>query len=159
MTECGTSLLNGMSDRTLINFKITDNMVLGYNIAFKANGKTFCGRTQDDLTIAANVKESLTKDDQGETQVVVSGHDITFSCSGIIVVGDSTATKLDRDAIIALALLKDAAAVVPIVYSVAGGATYGGNAIITNYTESSNSEDNATYTIDFRVTGGLTLQS
>lgn len=134
-------------------------MVIGYNIAFKANGKTFCGRTQDDLTIAATVKESITKDDQGEQQVVVVGHDVTFSCSGIIVVGETEATKLNRDEIIALSLLKGANAVVPIVYTVEGGATYKGNAIITNYTESSNSEDNATYGIDFRVTGGLTLQA
>lgn len=134
-------------------------MVIGYNIAFKANGKTFCGRTQDDLTIAATVKESITKDDQGEQQVVVVGHDVTFSCSGIIVVGETEATKLNRDEIIALSLLKGANAVVPIVYTVEGGTTYEGNAIITNYTESSNSEDNATYGIDFRVTGGLSLQA
>ena len=134
-------------------------MVLGYNIAFKANGKTFCGRTQDDLTIAANVKESITKDDQGEKQVVVSGHDVTFSCSGIVVVGDSQATKLDRDDLVGLALLKSSSAVIPIVYSVSGGTSYHGNAIITNYTESSNSEDNATYTIDFRITGAFTSGS
>ena len=135
------------------------NTVLGYNIAFKANGKTFCGRTQDDLTIAANVKESITKDDQGEKQVVVSGHDVTFSCSGLIVVGDTQATKLDRDDLIALALAKSTSAVVPVVYSCTSGNSYHGNAIITNYTESSNSEDNATYTIDFRITGAFTSGS
>ena len=33
---------------------------------------------------------------------------------------------------------------------------YGGNCVITNYAESSNSSDDATYTIDFRVTGNMT---
>ena len=56
----------------------------GYNIAFKLGGKTIEGRTQDDLTVAARTKESLTKDDQGNAQVVVSGHDITFRASGLI---------------------------------------------------------------------------
>lgn len=135
------------------------SMVLGYNIAFKANGKTFCGRTQDDLTIAARVKESLTKDDAGEQQVTVTGHDITFSCQGIVVVGDSITTKMDRDDIVTLALAKSSSAVIPFVYAVSGGTSYHGNAIITNYTESSNSEDNATYTVDLRVTGALTSGS
>ena len=48
-------------------------MVEGYNIALAVDGKTLCGRTQDDLTIAAKVKESITKDDQGETQRQVTG--------------------------------------------------------------------------------------
>ena len=36
-------------------------MVNGYNISLKIGGKTIVGRTQDDLTIAATVKESLDK--------------------------------------------------------------------------------------------------
>ena len=52
--------------------------VAGYNIAFKIGGSTLAGRTQDDLTIAARTKESITKDDQGATQSSINGHDITF---------------------------------------------------------------------------------
>ena len=59
----------------------------GYNIAFKLSvgntEKTIAGRTQDDLTIAARTKESLTKDDQGNARVSVTGHDVTFRASNI----------------------------------------------------------------------------
>jgi hypothetical protein len=36
---------------------------------------------------------------------------------------------------------------------------YQGNCVITNYTESSNASDDATWTADFRVTGAMTAIS
>lgn len=136
-------------------------MIEGYNIAFQVNSKTMLGRTQDDLSITANTKESLTKDDAGEKRVVVTGHEVTFSCSGLIDFNASTssATKLDRDDIIALSLVKGSSAPVPVVYSCQGGDTYTGNAIITDYGESSNAEDEATYSISFKISGAFTKQS
>lgn len=131
-------------------------MVEGYNIALAVDNKTLCGRTQDDLTIAAKVKESITKDDNGETQRRVTGHDVSFSVSGLVVVGNNEATKLDRDDVIALALAKGSSAEVPVVYSCSGGDSYAGTAIITNYNESSNSEDDATYGLDLQISGGFT---
>ena len=128
----------------------------GYNIAFKIGGKTFAGRTQDDLTIAARTKESLTKDDAGSAQVSVSGHDITFRATGIVELGSDTSAKMFRNTMIATALLTGSGAVLAFKYMPTGGQAYGGNCIITNYTESSNSSDDATYTVDFRVTGNMT---
>ena len=128
----------------------------GYNIAFKIGGKTFAGRTQDDLTIAARTKESLTKDDAGSAQVSVSGHDITFRATGIVELGSDTSAKMFRNTMIATALLTGSGAVLAFKYMPTGGQAYGGNCIITNYTESSNSSDDATYTVDFRVTGAMT---
>jgi len=128
----------------------------GYNIAFKIGGKTFAGRTQDDLTIAARTKESLTKDDAGATQVSVSGHDITFRATGIVEIGSDTGSKMFRNTMISTALKTGSQAVLAFKYMPTGGQAYGGNCIITNYSESSNSSDDATYTIDFRVTGEMT---
>ena len=76
----------------------------GYNIAFKIGGKTIAGRTQDDLTIAARTKESLTKDDQGAAQVAVTGHDITFRATGLVELGSDTSAKSFRNTMIANAL-------------------------------------------------------
>lgn len=132
-------------------------MVEGYNIALTVGGKTLCGRTQDDLTIAAKVKESITKDDEGETQRRVTGHDVSFSVSGLIEVGNTVATKMDRDDVMALALAKGSGAEVTVVYSCGGGDSYTGTAIITNYTESSNSEDDATYGLDLQISGDFTI--
>ena len=129
--------------------------VPGYNIAFKIGNKTFAGRTQDDLTIAAKTKESLTKDDSGSTQVSITGHDVTFRATGLIDVTGG-ANILDRDDIIVDVLKTGSAAVLAFTYTTTSGKTLSGNCVITNYSESSNSSDDATYTVDFRVTGAVT---
>lgn len=129
--------------------------VPGYNIAFKIGNKTLAGRTQDDLTIAAKTKESLTKDDSGSTQVSITGHDVTFRATGLIDVTGG-ANILDRDDIIVDVLKTGSAAVLAFTYTTTSGKTLSGNCVITNYSESSNSSDDATYTVDFRVTGAVT---
>lgn len=131
------------------------SQVLGYNIAFKIGSKTFCGRTQDDLTVAARIIESLTKDDSGETQVSVNGHDVTFSATGLVEVGNSEANKMDRDDLLEQALKTASAAEVNFVYTATGGDTYSGKAIITQYRETSNASDVATWQADFRVSGTM----
>lgn len=125
----------------------------GYNITFKIGTKTIVGRTQDDLTIAATVKESLTKDDAGQKNFSVTGHEVTFKVSALLEVTGSGTAKLDRDDVIEQTLKTGSAAVIAIHYLATGGDTYGGNAIITNYSESSNASDDATMSIDFKVTG------
>lgn len=128
--------------------------VAGYNIAFKIGTKTLAGRTQDDLTIAARTKESLTKDDSGNAQVSITGHDITFRATGLV---DTTSTtQINRDDLIADALLTGSSAVLAFTYTAPSGTSISGNCVITNYSESSNSSDDATYTVDFRVTGSVT---
>ena len=99
----------------------------GYNIAFKIGNKTLAGRTQDDLTIAARTKESLTKDDQGATQVAVIGHDITFRATGLVELGSDTSSKSFRNTIIANALKTGSQAVLAFKYMPTGGQAYGGN--------------------------------
>lgn len=130
--------------------------VPGYNIAFKIGNKTLAGRTQDDLTIAAKTKESLTKDDGGSTQVSITGHDVTFRATGLIDVTSGSSSILDRDDIIVDVLKTGAQAILAFTYTTASGKTLSGNCVITNYSESSNSSDDATYTVDFRVTGAVT---
>ena len=135
--------------------------VAGYNIAFKidylASGDvdaslTLAGRTQDDLTIAARTREYVTKDDQGATQASITGHDITFRATGLIdVTGDGS--NMTRDGIIELMLAADS---FDFFYVVSDGVTYTGTCIMTNYSESSNSTDDATFTADFRVIGTMT---
>lgn len=128
--------------------------VAGYNIAFKIGTKTLAGRTQDDLTIAARTKESLTKDDSGNAQVSITGHDITFRATGLV---DTTSTtQVNRDDLLADALLTGNSAVLAFTYTAPSGTSISGNCVITNYSESSNSSDDATYTVDFRVTGSVT---
>lgn len=125
----------------------------GYNIALKVNGKTLAGRTQDDLNIAAKTKDSLTKDDKGNANETVTGHDVTLKAAGLM---DNTAgetTMLTRDEVIALSLLTGDDAKVAVKYGADGGKIYGGNAIITGYSESTNAQGEATYGLDLKISG------
>lgn len=134
-------------------------MIAGYNIALTMGGKTLLGRTQDDLSISAIVKESITKDDAGVRQRAVTGHDVSFRVSALLEIGvGSAVNKMDRDDVIALALATGSAAIVAISYTCAGGDTYGGNAVITGYSESSSAdpETDTTVSLDLQVTGPFT---
>ena len=130
-------------------------MVEGYNISLQINNKTILGRTQDDLSISAVVKQSITKDDEGVMQRSVVRHDVTFSVSALLSLNGEDTTQLDRDDVIALALATGSSAIIPVKYLCAGGDTYGGNAIITGYSESSGADPDAdtTLSLDLQITG------
>ena len=129
--------------------------VAGYNIAFKVDDSTLAGRIQDDLTIAARITERLTKDDQGDAQVAVNGQDITFRCTGLVVVSaEELEDMAHRDNMIQMILNSSS---IPFTYSMQGGRTLSGNVVAVNYGESSNASDDATWTMDFRVVGTPTL--
>lgn len=135
-------------------------MVEGYNLAFKLNNKTMAGRTQDDLSITPTTKESITKDDQGNKRSIVIGHDITFAAQGMVEVSaGGVATKLTRDELIGIALKKGSDAEFPFIYTCEGGDSYSGVCVCTGYTESSNSEDTASWTMNFKVSGDMTQSS
>lgn len=128
-------------------------MIEGYNIAFKLDaGLTMAGRTQDDLTIAARTLERLTKDDEGAAQVAVVGQDVTFRCSGLI---DVDGNLIDRETLMESAVTAEGDdAIWDFAYqALQGDKQITGTAVITNYSESSNAEGDATYTVDFRVVG------
>jgi len=133
-------------------------MIEGYNIAFKLGDNTIAGRTQDDFTVSAKVKESLTKDDQGTTQVSVTGQDVTFRATGYIDQG-TTSGRTYRDTMLANALKTGSEAVLTFKYMGTGLTGYTGSCIITSYSESSNASDEATWTADFRVSGAMTVIS
>ena len=125
----------------------------GFNIALKVTGKTLAGRTQDDLNITAKTKNSLTKDDEGNANETVTGHDVTFKASGLMDNTTEEPTKLTRDEVIAMSLLTGDAAKVPVRYGMDGGKIYGGNAMITGYTESTNAQGEATFGLDLKISG------
>lgn len=135
----------------------------GYNIALQINSKTVLGRTQEDLTISAIIKESITKDDEGETQKEVVGHDVAFKVAALAALnsGSNSQTTLSRDEVIDQALKTGDAAKVPVKYLGDAGASYTGTAIITNCTESSNAEatSDVNLSIDLQLVGKLTKVS
>lgn len=129
----------------------------GYNVALQVDGKTLAGRTQDDLSISAVTKESITKDDKGNGNQTVTGHNVTFRAAGLMDNTTGEATKLTRDEVIAMSLLTGEDAVIPVRYGAEGGKIYAGNAIITGYTESTNAQGEATYGLDLAISGEFKL--
>lgn len=125
----------------------------GYNVALQVDGKTLAGRTQDDLSIAAVTKDSLTKDDKGNSNQKVTGHTVTFRAAGLMDNTTGEATRLTRDEVIAMSLLTGDNAIIPVRYGAEGGKIYGGNAIITGYSESTNAQGEATYGLDLSISG------
>lgn len=127
----------------------------GYNIAFKIDGRTIAGRTQDDMNIAAIIKESLTKDDKGNSRKKVTGHNVTFRAAGLMDNSNTggEVTPLTRDEIIEMSLKTGDEAIVPVRYGAEGGVIYGGNAIISGYSESTNAQGDATIGLDFQISG------
>ena len=125
----------------------------GFNVAIKVDNKTFAGRTQDDLNISAVTKESLTKDDKGNAQQKVTGHNVTFKVLGLMDNSTEEPTRLTRDEVIEMSLRTGDDAIIPVRYGEDGGKIYGGNAIITGYTESTNAKGEATYGLDLAISG------
>ena len=126
---------------------------LCYNIRLQIGGKTLIGVTQDDLSISAVTKESITKDNEGVKQKKITGHDITFKVAGICdMVGGST-TVLDNDDLISMAYATGDSAKVDINYLRSDGAEYEGVAVITGYSESApaDPDSDATYSLDLKV--------
>ena len=134
---------------------------MGYNIALKlgSSNKTLIGRTQEDRTVTPTVKESITKDDAGQKRSSVTGHEVTFKVSGLMVFDSATTgtTQLDSDELLEHSLKTGSEAEIDAqYYRSASGEAYSGKVIMTGYSESSNSEDEATYSADFKVTGAFT---
>lgn len=135
---------------------MANTTVFGYNVLLKIGTKTIVGTTSNSLDINKKIKESITKDDQGQTRAKAVGNEISLSVENLATIVDvaDAATKLGRDEIIALALANDP---VTITYSMAGADAYTGSALITSYSEKSGAEDEATVSLNLRVIGAFTI--
>lgn len=121
----------------------------GFNVYLTTSNKTFVGVTSDELSVEPNTKESISKDDAGVKTKKVTSHVYNFTVNGLFDVTDSTSSRLNNDAIFALAMAKTP---VSIVYNRGNGANYSGTGIITGYTESTpaDPDEDSTYSLQIR---------
>ena len=133
--------------------------VPGYNIALKLGTKICIARTQEDLSVTPNIKESITKEDNGSKQFSIVSQEVTFKVTGLMEFDGTATSKLDSDALMEQSLKTGSAAEIAAVYDRGSGDKYAGTVIMTGYSESTNSEDDGTYTADFKVTGAFTKQT
>lgn len=130
---------------------------LGFNFFFQLDGKNVGGETQSDLSISATEKSSLTKADMGNAQTEVSGHEVTANISGVSVVNEDGSTEvLDADILMEQSLKVGAESVIPFVYTRGEAKAYKGNCVITSYSESTNAEGEATWSLSIKVSGAMT---
>lgn len=130
--------------------------VLGYNIILKADGKKFAGTTSNSFSISPETKDSITKDDEGVKRKVVTGYTWECGVEGLVMIKNTgETTLLDRNDIMGLV---KAGTVVEVVYGpiASGSKVQTGDAIITAFSESSDSENEGTYSITLGGTGELT---
>lgn len=134
--------------------------VIGYNFYLQVGGKKFIGVTQDDMTISAIFKESITKDDAGSKSRSVTGHDVTFKVTGIMKFAESSqaTSHVDVDDIMDLVMATGSSAVYTFVYTRSTGDSYTGSCVITGYSESTpaDGESDSTYTVDIATSGAMT---
>ena len=130
---------------------------LGFNFFMKLQDKTIGGETQSDLSISATEKSSLTKADKGNAQTEVSGHEITINVNGSMVVNSDGSTEvMDADLLMEQSLKTGEDSIIPFVYTRGEARPYKGNAVMTSYSESTNAEGEATFSISLKVSGEMT---
>lgn len=140
---------------------MAQTQMAGYNVRLKIGTKDIVGVTSDEMTITANVKESITKDNNGVKQKAVTGHDWSFKVSALMILDDAaTPTTLDRDAVLALVVATGSGAVLAATYGASTGDTYAGNVVITGYSESTSAdpETDASFTLDLQSAGAWAKQ-
>lgn len=133
--------------------------VLGYNILVKAADKKFAGTTSNTFGITPEMKDSITKDDAGVKRSVFTGYTWEAQVEGLIMlktVGETTI--YDRNDIIDLV---KAGTIVEVTYGPAtvGSKVQTGNAIISAFSESTDSENEGTFSITLKGTGPLTTET
>lgn len=132
----------------------------GYNILFKQGEKLFAGTTSNTFTLTPKVKESLTKEDEGTTNKVVTGYDTEFTVDGVMELNEEgqEENRLDREDIIALV---KAGVPLDFVYGnpAAGSKVQKGKMIVTSYSETTNAEGEATYSLSCSGVSKLTEET
>lgn len=126
--------------------------ILGFNLVMKVQEKILAGTTSNSFSITPVVKESKTKEDKGHTSAVVTGYGCEFSVDGVVEVNETEqgTARLDRNDIIKMVKAGEA---IPFAYGEhkSGNTLQKGKAICTKYDEKSDSDNEATYSMSFKV--------
>lgn len=133
---------------------------IGYNTLLKAKTtaqgalKEFVGVTSDNFQRQANVKESITKADQGAKRKKATTIDDNWTVSGICGVDG---TRISRFEIMQLV-----GQVIAVEYTISddnGGGTVACNALVTGYSEDTPADPDTdpTYTLNLSKDGEITF--
>ena len=121
--------------------------ILSYNITLKIGERVFAATTSNSFDITPNVKESQTKDDEGTKNKTVSGYEYSFGIDAVVELTEEgeKATRIGRDEAVEMTLLGE-----PVDF------VYKGKAIISAFSEKSDSENEATISLTLQGVSKLT---
>lgn len=135
----------------------------GYDIIFQAEvggqKKLFAGTKSNSFNINPKVKESITKEDKGTSNKKITGYDTEFTVEGVMEINetDEKTKRLDRIDLIDLVTAGD-----PLDYAYGnpapGNTIYKGKMVITSYSESTDAEGEATYSLNCAGISKLTKE-
>lgn len=135
----------------------------GYDIIFSAEvggqKKLFAGTKSNSFSINPKVKESITKEDKGTSNKKITGYDTEFGIEGVIEINEEAekTKRLDRNDIIDLVMTGD-----PLDFAYGdpapGNTIYKGRMVITAYSESTDAEGEATYSLNCAGISKLTKE-
>ena len=114
----------------------------GYDIIFQAvigeQKKLFAGTKSNNFNLNPKVKESITKEDKGTSNKKITGYDTEFTVDGVMEINEAEekTKRLDRNDVIDLVMAGDP---IEFVY---------GKMVITGYSESTDAEGEATYSLN-----------
>lgn len=135
--------------------------VLGHNIYLKYNDgttdKIFAGTTGNSFDLQVNTLEALTKQDAGNPRVIGAKTSGTISIDGLVTLNDTgdAATQVDKNDIIDLVQAKTA---IDFVYGgdQSGDIVRKGKILLTSYSEKTDAENLATYSVSGTISGAIT---
>jgi len=138
-------------------------VLLGYNIGIRIidgeDVKIVVGTTSNNFSISPELKERITKDDKGFKRSTKTGNAYEFTVEALSQIKDTGETEImDRDDIIDLALAIGEDAEFEFYYGpiAPGSKVRKGKAIISNFSEASDSENDATMSISCTGVTALT---
>ena len=95
------------------------------------------------------MKESITKEDKGTSNKKITGYDTEFTVDGVMEINEAEekTKRLDRNDVIDLVMAGDP---IEFVYGnpAPGNTAYKGKMVITGYSESTDAEGEATYSLN-----------
>lgn len=135
----------------------------GYDIIFQAEvggqKKLFAGTKSNNFSLNPKVKESITKEDRGTSNKKITGYDTEFTVDGVMEINEEAekTIRLDRNDVIDLVMAGDP---LDFVYgnTAPGNIVYKGKMVITNYSESTDAEGEATYSLNCSGISKLTKE-
>ena len=139
---------------------MANEKVLGFNLRLQVSDKYIAGTTNNTFNIEGKRKESIMKSDQGNKQYENDGRTVTFSAS-LYVMHGTNASYMNIDDI-RQACAANTTGTYEYGGDTAGDPVVSGTCMFLKLSETSDSENYATATVDFEEvegTGGFGTQA